>query len=361
MIICFNCESNTKEILDNLIKGGSYKNYNELINVAIENLSLLESEMKISGGIVIDIEHVKETKQVENESRGKFESTPEKEYIEKRFSINPEIPKNILIPKMPGVKWNKDQEIPVGNWFFGQYNRLLPAKISCRSIANHQKKEKNGVQINEIPIIVAKEALYFAKYLNQIEVKHNLSRDDLLTVALPSPDKDEEKSLLRFANQFVVSKNSDNQLQGLLYDLKFINYSTDDNNDKISLTQPGWEFAILQNPIMEDFQEYAAHKFSEEEKLFLIKHIKNNVPQENYAYRLILSELEKGENSPDNLDSAIKAKHLHMNEFISDSFLSTQRSGAISRMIDLDLVKRVREGIRVKYFSTDLGRAHFLS
>jgi hypothetical protein len=316
--------------------------------------------MKNSGGIVIQKEDNKEGRGLEKETYEKLGDSPEKEYIQKRFAIFVKIPNKISIPEIPESKWNKDEEIPVENWFFGQYNRLLPAKISCRSIANHQIRETNGLQISDIPIVVAKEALYFAKHLNQLEVKHNLSRDDLLSVALPSPDKDEEKSLLRFANQFVVSKNSNNQLQGLLYDLKFINFSTDENNDFISLTQPGWEFAMLQNPIMEEFQRFPTQKFSEEEKLFLIEHIKNNVLVENYAYRLIVSELEKGNNSPDNLDSAIKSHYEHRNKDISNSFLSTQRSGAISRMIDLDLIKRVREGIRVKYFSTDLGRLHFL-
>jgi hypothetical protein len=44
-------------------------------------------------------------------------------------------------------------------------------------------------------------------------------------------------------------------------------------------------------------------------------------------------------------------------EKLSQSFLASQRSGAVSRMSDLNLVSRVRDGIRVSYVLTDEGTA----
>ncbi len=45
-------------------------------------------------------------------------------------------------------------------------------------------------------------------------------------------------------------------------------------------------------------------------------------------------------------------------EPFSRAFLSTQRAGAISRMTDLGLVVRVREGLRVAYVASHFGKQY---
>ena len=359
MIICFDCKDNIKAILDELINRGRYKDYNGLINIAIENLSQLESAMKNSGGLIIQGKQRLTSEHDINEMN--IDNTT-KELILKYFSLKDLIKPNTSIPEIPRSIREKEKIIPVKDWLFGQFNRLLPAKISCRSLAIQQTKSSHELAINNIPMLVAKKALSLAKYLKIIEEKHNLERDDLLTIALPSPEKDEEKSLLRYANQFVVSKKSNNQLQGMLFELKLINYSSAEDIEHISLTQPGWAFSQLRNPIFEDFQESPTHKFSDEEIFFLIKHIIRYVPKENSAFRTIINELSIGNNTPEEIDKAIEEKiNQYGNFLISKSFLSTQRSGVISRMIDLKLIERIRKGIRVKYTVTDLGKEYFLN
>jgi len=367
VIICFDCKDNIKDILDNLINRRRYKDYNELINIAIENLSQLESAMKNSGGLVIQgkqsltSEHDINDMVLKSAKDENIDNTT-KEFILNNFSLKNLIKPNTSIPEIHRTTWVKEDIIHVKDWLFGQYNRLLPAKISCRSLAIQQTKSSQELPINDIPMLVAKEALSFAKYLKIFEDKYNLERDDLLSIALPSPEKDEEKSLLRYANQFVVSKNSNNQLQGMLFELKLINYSSAEDIEHISLTQPGWTFSQIKNPILEDFQETPNHKFSKEEIQFLIKHIIKFVPKENSAFRTIIRELTIGNNTPEEIDKAIQEKFSQNGKFsISKSFLSTQRSGAISRMIDLKLIERVRQGIRVKYIVTDLGKRFFLN
>jgi hypothetical protein len=362
MIICFDCKGNNKEILDNLIGNGRYKNYNEIINLAIENLSLLESAMGDSGGLVIQDNFSQENSNSDKIlSKSLGNKSKENKFGSFSLARIKKSQSEIAIPELPIFISNTDSEIPVENWLFGQYNRLFPAKVSCRSIANHQQESNHGLDINDYPMIIAKEALSFAKYLHQIEEEHKLERDDLLTIAFPSIDKDGEKSLLRYSNQFVVSKNSSDELQGLLYDLKLINYSHKDSSEYFSLTKPGWDFAILKNPLIEGVQETPAQKFSDEEKSFLITHIKYNVPVERCAYTTIIEEIMGGNNTPEQLDQAIKNRFKDsQGNNISDSFLSTQRSGAISRMAELGLINRIREGIRVKYEATEAGIDHFL-
>lgn len=99
-------------------------------------------------------------------------------------------------------------------------------------------------------------------------------------------------------------------------------------------------------------------KFSTEEREFLVHHIATAVPAEAFAYRSILEAVKAGHNTPEKLDAALKAYvSPDRAEDLSQSFLSSQRSGAVSRMSDLDLIGRQRDGTRVTYAVTDEGRA----
>jgi len=81
---------------------------------------------------------------------------------------------------------------------------------------------------------------------------------------------------------------------------------------------------------------------------------------EDYTYRTILAEVNRGHDSPDELDAALRSLVLSGDaDKYTDSFLSSQRSGAVSRMADLGLVTRVRKGVRVEYRVTERGLAYF--
>jgi hypothetical protein len=96
---------------------------------------------------------------------------------------------------------------------------------------------------------------------------------------------------------------------------------------------------------------------SEEEIAFLLKHVKENVPVELFAYRVILSLISKGDNTPElvnqNLAEYITPERNPENE---QDFMATQRNGAIGRMIDVGLVGRERQGTRVIYYLTPEGK-----
>ena len=64
-----------------------------------------------------------------------------------------------------------------------------------------------------------------------------------------------------------------------------------------------------------------------------------------------------GSDTPDKLRAALEAREPGISKGKS-AFLATQRSGAISRMNDLSLLYRDRDGVRVKYIITDDGRAY---
>jgi len=120
------------------------------------------------------------------------------------------------------------------------------------------------------------------------------------------------------------------------------------------LTEAGWKFASLYNPILDNKETGKSAKFSSEEIDYLIQHISKNVPVEDYAYRTIIKSILDGNQTPSSIDDALKGTvKVEKETKLTDSFLSSQRSGAISRMSDLDLMKRIRVGVTMKYEITE--------
>jgi hypothetical protein len=239
---------------------------------------------------------------------------------------------------------------------FGQYSKLLPAKASVRAMANLLLQHPGGFPIEKIAPQLAQEAALLGQYLEAHDQHHGLKRDDALATGFPSTGENADKSRLRYANQFVASINKQGQLGGLLADLKLINI-TSERARRIQLTKPGWALATLQNPIL-DGPSATGDRLSSDERALLVDHIAHSVPAEDYAFRTIMQFIKEGLTTPDQLDDAVKKLPASKKEGFTDAFITTQRSGLISRMADLGLISRLREGVRVSYLITDTGTTY---
>ncbi len=100
-------------------------------------------------------------------------------------------------------------------------------------------------------------------------------------------------------------------------------------------------------------------RLSEDETAFLLNHIQQQVPAEHFAYETILGAIQAGHDNPGKLDEICK-KHVPKNREnrLSDAFITTQRTGVVSRLNELGLIGRHRDGIRVSYFVTEQGNAY---
>jgi hypothetical protein len=156
----------------------------------------------------------------------------------------------------------------------------------------------------------------------------------------------------------VVYRKRRGELSGLMVDLKLINVVAQRKERLVVPTHVAWEFARLPNPILDGGQDGHAEKFAPAERSLLLRHILSSVPVEMFAYRVILEAVQKGSNTPDTIDAALKTYVTEDRaEKLSQSFLASQRSAAISRMSDLGLIERQRDGVRVSYAMTEEGRA----
>ncbi len=397
MIICFNCTAETKDELDRMVASGAYRDYGEAIAASVRNQILMEQEIATKGPIVINappslppqllLEPASNdpapAKAFPTVKTAKKTAPPRKASVVAKDSSNgvmelldikqppagplavPELFKRDGLPTKPpkGLAdlpldmWAPGQAVPLDRWVLGQHNRLLPVKVNSRALIRLFAETLRGLPIGPTAERLASEAAMFGDYLSALDEERKTTRDDALSTAFPTTAEDAEKGRTRYANQFVVYQNGRGELSGLMVDLKLINVVTLKKERLIVPTHFAWEFAKLTNPVV-DSADSAVEKFSPEERQLLLGHIVASVPVESFAYRAVLEAVQAGNNSPEKIDAALKAYVAEDRaEKLSQSFLASQRSGAVSRMADLGLVERQRDGVRVLYVATAEGRS----
>jgi len=359
MILCFHCSQEIKTRLDELLRVGGYKDYGEVLSSAVSNLAILQKEIGDKGAIVIgdtSTPHVTEvTEQPErpralvNRAR-RTASPPAAEVGLPELLRRPTGP-TPAGARLPDDRWATGDVVPLDRWIFGQYNKLLPAKVSCRGLATLLVQEAKGVPLERAAMDIALAARSLGSALREYDRRFGPDRDTALATAFPNEDED-GKSVTRYATQFVAGINKAGQVSGLLIDLKLINY-TNTKDVRLQLTDAGWRLALLESPVLDGTLDHAVARFTTEELNLLLLHIQSRVPVEDFAFRTIMEAISKGACTPEQLDTAMRAfVSPERRDKLKPAFLSSQRSGAISRMSDVGLVARVRDGVKVSYALT---------
>jgi len=379
MVICFKCTDETKKNLDLLLRTGEYTDYSQIISLAVSSFLAIHDELGDSHYLVIEPKQDEASPKDDATERTEWQSEAEKS-VQKiseekdrrsdfpvRLSQGEElrIPKLFLndglestekFPDLPRPHQLDVQNLTIDRWIFGQFNKLLPAKANCRALAHLLLGQSNrSLSLAQASDIIAEQACILGDWLSSFDKKYNLARDDALSTAFPTSSDRKGKGRLRYANQFVGNSTRQGDVHGLLKEFGFI-LRIDGAKPSITLTDQGWQFAKLPNAVFDLTEPQPAPKFTSEEQQFLLNHISTFVPKEDFAYFIILSNIKDGSNTPDLLDQSlvIHAPPKEKRKF-TDSFLNSQRSGAISRMTDLGLVERARNGIRVSYLLTPSG------
>jgi Arc/MetJ-type ribon-helix-helix transcriptional regulator len=360
IVVCVELSERVKSELDELLVRGRYKDYSDAVAVAVSNQLVLQKRASEAGAFVVSVKDRSNSPQQEISSQI-FATAPS---VQKSLGAIPaafgrDAAQNCQIEPapMPNDVFPKGSKVTVDRWFFGQHNKLLPAKTSCRALAVLMAERPLGIPVAEAGPRIAKEVASVGDYLRQLDARSGASREEALATAFPTNADDSDRSRLRYANQFIGNLNTQDQLSGLLVDLKLINFLRG-KEAMLLLTAPGVEFAKLTNPVLDEpLRPNGAPRprFSEEEIQFLATHIRNHVPVEDFAFRTVLTALKNGINTPELLDQRLNQLLPSGKKKVSEAFIATQRSGVISRMSDLDMVLRRRDGIRVKYEATPRG------
>ena len=203
---------------------------------------------------------------------------------------------------------------------------------------------------------VTNVALSFRHQLAKLDRTDRRSFGELLSASFPTHD---EKSVKRFVNHYMLYlRTSDMALLGMMPELKLINVKSDENGKvRIGLTNFGSEFALLENPAI-DLNK--PESLSGDEINFLINHIADNLPAEYEHMICALTAIEEGKKTRHELNAVLKEYYLkyRKNTEWSDTVVNTMRSGLISRLNELGLVKREKFGKNVRYHMTDAGKKY---
>ncbi|MFV2043985.1 MAG: hypothetical protein ACC700_12225 [Anaerolineales bacterium] len=358
MVILYQSTPETKRILDDLLATGKYKDYSEIIGLAVMNLAVLQNELEQSGSFFHDdgsaAEALANSISVSHSDTFSSKHTIRKtraDYWSGNLTLF-DFPKKATPPKDApsiGAADPPADQLSIDRWIFGQHNRLLPIKASCRAMANLLESDPDGLLLDKVSPDIAKSAAELGAVLRSIDNRYGLKRGDALATAFPSEGKRKHSSLDRYVSQFIGQITRDGRLTGLPADLKLLDKPARES-ELVILTEAGWEFALLKNPVLDKLNDDLPSSLSQEERDYLINHISSKVPVEKAAYTAIVESIRSGFNTPTQLDDALRSTM--SNEKLvafGKSFLSSQRSGAVSRMADLGILERERDGAHVKY------------
>jgi hypothetical protein len=235
-------------------------------------------------------------------------------------------------------------------WLWGQFNKLLPVKVTCRGTLN-LLLQNPAIKPLDAAEIITRSATALAVLLRKADQSSGRRRDEAFGAAFPSYERESKKSLTRFAEQFVYATGSfANSSLPIQFGLVHCDAAG------LRLTSAGLHFGELENPILDGHLLQSAEKFSMEELSFLRAHILARVPLERSALKAILTAVDHGATNPEAVDTYLRQLFVAEQAELTEPFLATQRTGAISRAIELKLIRRNRQGIRVTYEIEDAGR-----
>jgi hypothetical protein len=155
----------------------------------------------------------------------------------------------------------------------------------------------------------------------------------------------------------MVYPRRDGLLDGALAVMRFCNIYSDKRKQFIGITKPGLRFSLIENPVLDN--NNFNKSLNEEESLFYINHVKENIIGEYAAMHWLVKQIENGNNERDPLNREIDKTYGEIWKATS-AVINTQRAGLTSRMTELGLIERDKNGVRVKYRVSEFGRRLFL-
>lgn len=317
--------------ISQLISEGRYDNISQFTLTAVENQLLLEESSEER------LDRVIATPLTQERKLNNIVKVRHEELLSTKFT-----PSNIQTVSPPTL-----DRIP-NDVLWGQYNRIFPVKITMRVLANllSEKKLIDLALLHSQAISAARE---IGIMLKKKDEEQGRKYGNMLSAALPT-GKSVLKAENRFMNHFVGYLTRAGRIEGAPGALKLLNIFDDPRGvSKVGITKEGLLFASLENPVM-DRKQFGA-TLGENERDFYLRHIKENLEREKEAMFLVMKGIKEGVSSPSELNSKIGV----FSRGWSEAMTNTIRAGIASRLVELGLIDRQRDGIRVKYVLTDFG------
>ncbi len=325
-----------EDLFNRIKEVNSKSSLSSFILIAIENQISLEKEQHIDL-----LEYNK-----------KIKKPPERVPSNAKNQEQPtEVNDNLEFLKKP-INYEKIVEVPLKSpiknaYIWGQYNKFFALKFAVRYLAYLQTQNNfSTVNLEEYQDKCSKAASQMKQLLVQSDKKAGRVWGEGFSAGLPDS---EEKSWSRFKHHFIGYLDTKGNSVGALSDLGFIVIQ----NNQVGLSSYGLAFAKCQNPVLDE-NPFASSLLSQEERDFLINHLKNNIPIEWQGIKFVLHWIGvEGANTPD----ALTAKFATLDKDWTRKMANTYRTGMLARMYDLGFITREKMGIKTKYLVTEYGKA----
>ncbi|MEO7924719.1 MAG: hypothetical protein ABIR30_13640 [Chitinophagaceae bacterium] len=321
---------------------GNYGSISQFISTAIENqLSLEENE--ISDLMPYTSDKKSQATNIDNimYEQDNFERLALKNIPAFNTVVNPPEFKDLVYASQ------KIQENEA--WIWGQVNKIFPVKVGVR-ILHQILATRQSIELNEFLEMVSTEAATMGDQIRVYEKRNNKMRGEKISAALPSSD---EKSRNRYKFQFMVYLRKDGLMDGAMSLMKFCNIYEEKKKKMIGLTEPGLRFSLIANSVLDN--DDLDNSLNEEESLYYLAHIKENVKGEYGAIQWMLEKISSGKNERVLLNTEIETTFGRI-WGVTNAVINTQRAGITARMFELGLIKKEKDGIYVKYGVSEFGR-----
>jgi Arc/MetJ-type ribon-helix-helix transcriptional regulator len=326
------------EKINEQVRRGKYKSPQDFFLAAIQNQLYYEEEPSVTAARIVESGHTGSTS---------------------AESVMMSLTSNIHLlsdrPDAETVRTVPVSNLPRSDYLWGQYNRFLPVKVVTRVASNLVKRySTDHIPLAELQETCAQIARELGKDLERKDRQLGRKRGTIIAAGFPI-GRDQNKSTLRFSNQFVgyLAKQPEPKLdrvEGAAPVLKFIELKRDENNSvTASMTAFGVKFASLTNPVI-DLKNYA-NALSEEEAMFILEHIQSQLPTEAKLIHLVLTAVKEGIATPVLLNDRVGK----FNPDWKEGEVSTMRSGIVSRIRELGLLTVEKDGVKVTYKLTKSG------
>jgi hypothetical protein len=224
---------------------------------------------------------------------------------------------------------------------WGQVNRLLPFKIACRWLAVFASEAGGWPDLQAIGSRLADDAARLGTMLAESDTKAQRVRDGQLATSLPRIGNMASQD--RFLSQFVARATR----SGRLYPGAICHYALASiDGNRLLLTKPGLEFALLTNPVLDSPLDQVDCALSPEEREFLQCQVIRYVPSECHDSALVAGAILEGNDTPGTLAEAV------FGQFPADwttAAKQTHLSGIVARLTEMGVVSRTWSGRKVAY------------
>jgi len=317
------------------IRSGKYKSPQDFIIAAMQNQVYIESQESVEAA-----SEISRSSEYSAPASSSFAAPMTKTVIQ------------LLSSDVANVKTVPLKNFQRPSLLWGQYNRFFPVKIVTRVAANLAREySADYVLLGELQEKSAQIARELGKVIERKDKQLGRKRGTIISAGLPI-GREQDKAKSRFKNQF-VGYMAGSRIEGAAPTLKFLDMMKDEKNSVLAgITDFGLRFASLSNPVI-DLEDYST-ALSAEEVGFLLDHISSKVQGEAKLIRLILAGVKEGIATPEELNERVKAysSDWKRNEVVM------MRAGVVSRMGELGLLERRKDGVKVTYLLTDLGEKY---